>query len=759
MTSAFTKKAARAAIAGTVLVGLTAAGLALAAPASAAPGTNMYTGPLANATYNLSAGGTGITSHGGATSLANKVAAGTVPLWTYPGIGGVGTISNSAGNCQLSRASNASTSIVKCDDTALNQTWKGFLSGNDFVLRSSYNSNYLHLSPTAPSVLTYPYEGTNGYLNTGLALATPAVVAPSLASPLPNSTITPETVFSGAGSVNTTITVTDAAGKVVGSATVGADGTWSLVLDPAPKNGAHVLTVVALDTDGKSTELASGSYTMTMSDEERALLSPEADTTVTPDTVFSGTGHIGDTVVIKDAEGTVVGQTTVGNDGKWSTTLDGLTSNGATDLSIEVTGKDGLTEQLADNTYTVEGVDLDRAVTSPGAGETITPDTVFTGTGNIGDTIVITDKDGNTIGSAVVGNDGTWSVPISSLPGNGDTTLVIEVTGKNGQKETLAEETYVAEGVDLDRAVTSPGAGETITPDTVFTGTGNIGDTITIKDKDGTVLGETTVGNDGTWSAPISSLPGNGDTTLVIEVTGKNGQKETLAEETYVAEGVDLDRAITSPGAGETITPDTVFTGTGNIGDTVKIKDKDGTILGQTTVGNDGTWSTTLNPAPTNGDTSLVIEVTGKNGETVTIADESYEMEGSTTKFEVTSPDLSKDNGAIKNGTVFTGKGEPGTTVVLTDKDGNTIGEAVVDDTGHWSTPVTGLPQGPNSIGITHTAPGADPVVTDLGNIVVVSDDESTPLMDPAIAGGAALALLAAAGTILGIRRRKATQQ
>ncbi|ERK70043.1 hypothetical protein N136_03614, partial [Leifsonia aquatica ATCC 14665] len=99
--------------------------------------------------------------------------------------------------------------------------------------------------------------------------------------------------------------------------------------------------------------------------------------------------------------------------------------------------------------------------------------------------------------------------------------------------------------------------------------------------------------------------------------------------------------------------------------------------------------------------------------------------------------------------------GEPGTTVVITDKDGNTIGSAEVDGDGNWSAPISGLPQGPNNVTITHTTPGADPVSTDLGAIVVVSEDEATPLMDPAIAGGAALALLAAAGAFIGILRRR----
>ncbi|MFB8191340.1 Ig-like domain-containing protein [Microbacterium sp. NPDC055988] len=123
--------------------------------------------------------------------------------------------------------------------------------------------------------------------------------------------------------------------------------------------------------------------------------------------------------------------------------------------------------------------------------------------------------------------------------------------------------------------------------------------------------------------------------------------------------------------------------------------------------------------------------------------------------FVVLTPNLSESN-TLLPGTTFTGTGEPGSTVVITDKDGNTVGETIVDEYGAWSAPISGLPQGPNNLTATETLPNGENVVIDLGPVVVVMSDESTPLMDPTVAGGVGAVLVTAAGATLVIRRRKA---
>jgi len=833
------KRAGRAAVAGTTLLGLTAAGLAFAAPASAAQGDGMITGPLSTTVYAGMANplkSTGLVFDLlAAAELPARVADGSVALWTYPGKGEVGQISLD-GKCLVGAAGTGplNNTMAPCDDSAIAQKWFGS-TGTKFTLHNR-SATGRALFADVNTLKSQTIDDVSWYTDFAYGLQVSdelAQVAPSLTSPLPNSEITPGTVFTGQAEQNTVITVLDKDGKLIGRATAGADKTWSLTLDPVPINGTHELTIVALGTDGKSVPLAKGDYTMMQSDEARGYTGPAAGAEITPDTVFTGTGAKGETVVIKDGAGNVLGTTTVGNDGQWSLTLNPVPTNGDVNLVVEITGADEITEQLADTNLVMTGSEEPNAYTGPKAGETITPDTVFTGTGTKGETVTITDAQGTVLGSTTIGADGQWSLTLDPAPINGTHELTVTIGD-----ETVANPSVTMTDSDEAPAYSGPQSGDTITPDTVFTGTGGKGETVVIKDAQGNVLGTTTVGNDGQWSLTLDPAPINGDVSLVIEIngekvadvdvtmtgsdeapaysgpadgatitpdtvfTGTGGKGETVvitdgagnvlgettvgddgqwsltldpapkngdvnlivtvgdkkvADTNVTMTGSDEERALTSPAAGTAITPDTVFSGTGNIGDKVEIKDKNGTVLGSAEVGADGTWSTTLSPVPNNGSTDLVIEITGMDGKTETLADNTYEMTESTTKFEVLTPDLAKDSGAIKNGTVFTGKGEPGSTVVIMDKDGNTVGNAEVDDQGNWSAPLSGLTDGPNNLTISYTAPGEEPVSNNLGGIVVVSDDESTPLMDPAIAGGAGLALLAAAGAFIGIRRRRTT--
>ncbi|WP_162819096.1 Ig-like domain-containing protein [Leifsonia aquatica] len=597
------------------------------------------------------------------------------------------------------------------------------------------------------SITTDLAEGTHALVFTAGTRSTSVsveAVALTLSSPTAGTTMDASgTVFEGTGLPGETVQITDAGGAVVAETTIAADGSWTAVVTvPA---GSAELTITA-----GNQEVTFGAA---VADYTRSLATPADRATITPDTVFSGTGAEGEKVTIKDKDGTILGSATIGADGTWSTTLSPAPANGSIDLVIEFTDSDGKTDVFAENNYEMTGSDEARAFAGPAAGTDITPDTAFTGTGRDGDVVTITDSAGTVLGTATVGADGQWSTTLNPAPVNGATDLVITITGADNVTDQLATGSYTMTGSEEPSSYTGPTSGN-VTPDTAYTGTGAKGETVTLTDKAGNVLGTTTIGEDGKWSTTLDPAPNNGPLDLTVTIGDLK-----VADVTVTMTGSNEARALTSPEPGSKITPDTEFSGTGNIGDTVKVKDKDGNVLGETTVGNDGKWSTTLSPAPDNGNIDLVIEITGKDNKTEELANGSYEMTDLTTKFQVLTPNLEETNN-IPNGTVFTGTGEPGTTVVITDKDGNAVGDAVVDSEGNWSTPITGLEEGDNSLKLTYIAPGEEQVTIDLGPIVVVTDDAGIPVMDPALAGGFGMILLAAVGAYAGLRRRRvATQQ
>lgn len=99
----------------------------------------------------------------------------------------------------------------------------------------------------------------------------------------------------------------------------------------------------------------------------------------------------------------------------------------------------------------------------------------------------------------------------------------------------------------------------------------------------------------------------------------------------------------------------------------------------------------------------------------------------------------------------YTGTGTAGDTIIIRDSTGATIGTATVAADGTWTIPLTNPTAGPGTIA--QTGPGkvesADVPIT----IPVIL---GTPIVNPLIAGGATLGLIAGLGTVVLIRRRKA---
>ncbi|MFF2050177.1 Ig-like domain-containing protein [Leifsonia sp. NPDC058194] len=529
--------------------------------------------------------------------------------------------------------------------------------------------------------------------------------------------------FTGKGQPDEKVTITDKDGNVLGETTVDGNGNWTTSVK-VPEGSAPI-TVTA----GDQTVVLDK---VNVVDDTAALVvtTPQGGSTIVgSDVTFDGTGQPGETVVIKDADGKTIGETTVNPDGSWNTT-------------VPLPGGGSVTIEAGDQTVTIEDLNViaKLEVTTPKADATIgTNGAEFTGKGQPDEKVTITDKDGNILGETTVGKDGNWTtsvkVPEGSAPITvtaGDQTVVLD-------KVTVVDDTAAL-------VVTTPQGGATIVgPDVTFDGTGQPGETVVIKDNDGKTIGETTVNPDGSWDLTVP-LPGGGSITI------EAGDQTVTIEDLNVIAKLE----VTTPKADATIgTNGAEFTGKGQPDEKVTITDKDGTVLGETTVGKDGNWTTSVKvpegSAPitvTAGDQTVVLDNLQIIDDTPQVAD-----------FVVVSPTLGTGDNSITEGTVFTGTGEPGTTIVLTDQDGTVIGEATVDGNGDWSTPVTGLTEGPNNITATITVPGNEPQDIDLGAVVVVSGEEGTPLMDPTIAGGTALALLAAAGSFLLIRRRREAAQ
>ncbi|WP_241627800.1 Ig-like domain-containing protein, partial [Rosenbergiella epipactidis] len=121
------------------------------------------------------------------------------------------------------------------------------------------------------------------------------------------------------------------------------------------------------------------------------------------------------------------------------------------------------------------------------------------GTGEAGSTITVKDTEGNTLGTATVGSDGTFSITLSTAQTNGQTLSVTatDAAGNISSVATITATDTIAPATPTDVQVSDDGL--------TVTGKAEAGSTVAIKDTEGNTLGTATVGSDGTFSITLST--------------------------------------------------------------------------------------------------------------------------------------------------------------------------------------------------------------------------------------------------------------
>jgi large repetitive protein len=161
--------------------------------------------------------------------------------------------------------------------------------------------------------------------------------------------------------------------------------------------------------------------------------------------------------------------------------------------------------------------------------------------------VTLTDADGNIIGAAPVGDDGTWSfTPTADLPEGKQTVTV--TANLNGATSDAATRTFTIDTVaPAEPVVKTPADGSTVTTGKpTFTGTGDAGDTITIRLANGDTICTTTVKADGSWTCTPNTALANGAVTYTVTATDAAGNATTTDPVTFTVNAA----VITPPGGG-----------------------------------------------------------------------------------------------------------------------------------------------------------------------------------------------------------------
>ncbi|WP_039030050.1 Ig-like domain-containing protein [Leclercia adecarboxylata] len=562
----------------------------------------------------------------------------------------------------------------------------------------------------------------------------------------------------GSAEANSTVTITDASGNVVGKAKTNGNGEFTVELGTPYTNG-ETLTAKATDGSGNVSPPTSITAADTTAPDAPMIIIADDDvgsitgalnsggTTDDPRPVFSGSGEAGSTITLYD-NGKNIGSTVVNSDGSWTFTpasdlaegLHQITAS-ATDpagntgpdsedfiLTIDTIAPDAPVLQVMDSVGNIQGF-----VTSGGFTDATQP--VLSGTGDPGSTITLYHNE-LLLAEIIVPDNGSWSyTPVEPLIEGEHSFTLTETDVAGNLSPTSAPFEFT-----VDRTPPAAPSGLAINATgTILTGSAEPNSTVTVTNNLGESLGTATADVNGAFTLTLTTPQTNGETLSAVATdrAGNEGPEAPLIVPDTTAPAAPTALVVAETG-------DSV-SGEAEANARISIRDATGQEIGTGTVEADGKFSVNISPNQLNGEVLTVYAFDTTNNQSppaqVTAND-------STPPAPPAGLDVSDD------GLALTGTAEAGSTVVIMEGT-NKLGEVVVSETGSFSftlpvaklngeimsltaTDHAGNTSDPSTVEADDITPPATPIITNVADNVpditgtVVSGtltDDRTPLI------------------------------
>ncbi|WP_313430908.1 Ig-like domain-containing protein, partial [Pseudomonas sp.] len=406
-------------------------------------------------------------------------------------------------------------------------------------------------------------------------------------------TIDPQgNTVTGRAEPGSTVQVRGADGSVLGTAVAGADGQFSVTLQP-PQTDGQPLQVTVTDPAGNVSSgttitapndgVGSGGDTTPPAPASNVIISADGRT-------VSGRGEVGATVNVLNDQGQLIGTGTVQPDGSFTLQLTSPVVDGS---SLQVTLTDAAGNVSTPSPLTAPDL---VAPTQP-SGLSLANGVTLTGSAEAGARVEVRDANGNLIGSAIVRPDGSFSLTLDPAQANGE-HLAITVTDAAGNSSTPLD--YTAPDITPPAIISNVivGAGSL-----VISGRGEPGATVEVRDTNGAVIGTGVVAANGTFLVDLNG-PVSAAESIVLVQTDAAGNSSV--ELTVIVPAT----AVPQSPAGLVLAADgSSISGTAPVGSLVEVRDANGAVIGSVQVGNDGTFTITLAPAQANGELLDVVAI------------------------------------------------------------------------------------------------------------------------------------------------------
>ncbi|WP_238145064.1 Ig-like domain-containing protein, partial [Streptococcus suis] len=445
-----------------------------------------------------------------------------------------------------------------------------------------------------------------------------------------------------------TVKFTDTTAPETPSVVANEDGT--VTVTPSQTAGDDTKTTDITYTDETGT-----SQTVTVTKEDDGTWTVPADSGVTVDPTTGAVTIPADKV----QDGSTVSAT--------STDEAGNTSNPATDTAKNNPDKTAPAAPAIETDLT---------------GKAGTTDPIKVTGAEPGSTVTLKDPAGNVIGTGTANDNGEVEItPTTPLPEGQVTATSTDEAGNESEasepKVATTPDTTAPEAPTIETDLT----GKAGTTDPVTVTGAEPGSTVTLKDKDGNVIGTGPADENGVATiTPATPLPEGQVTATSTDEAGNESEasepKVATTPDTTAPEAPTIETDLT----GKAGTTDPVTVTGAEPGSTVTLKDKDGNVIGTGTADENGVATITpTTPLPEGQVTATSTDEAGNESE-------ASEPKVATTP-DTTAPEAPVVNAPKEGDTTVTGTTEPGATVTVTFPDGSTV-TTTADENGNYTVDV-----------------------------------------------------------------------
>ncbi|HAP3803941.1 TPA: cell surface protein [Enterococcus faecalis] len=501
----------------------------------------------------------------------------------------------------------------------------------------------------ANETLTALAKDPAGNTSTPTTFQTPAdeVVAPPSVDKVTGNT-TQGYQVTGTAELGTTIEVRATDGTVLGTATTGPTGQYTVTLASGKATAKQTVNVVAKNDTGLESQPTTA---MTPADVTTPTIGDITGDSTTGYEI-TGTADPNTTIEVRNPDGTIIGTTTTDDQGNFTVDLPAGAANPGDTLTV--VGKDGDGNESQPTEVTVPE---DATVAAPTV-TTVTGTTAtgyqVTGTAEPNVTIEIHNEAGLVIATGTTDGAGAFTITLPTGTATANEALTAIAKDAAGKE---SNPTAFKTPADPDAPVATPIV-DKVTGSTTngyqVVGTAEVGTTVEVRDADGTVLGMATTGTDGKYTVTLEPGKASANETITVvakNATGKESQPATATTPADLATPT-IDSITGNSSKGYEIT------GTAEPKTTIDVRDADGTIIAATTASETGQYTVTL-PAGvvTPGETITIISKDGAGNESqpataVIPAD-----------VVLAAPTITKVEGNKANGYTVTGTADPNVTV------------------------------------------------------------------------------------------------